>query len=64
MEFSHNPILVLITIASEHTEIFMFSVKEAKELSKTIRVIRELKRELGSIVGGINLMNRERIIAI
>jgi 4-cresol dehydrogenase (hydroxylating) flavoprotein subunit len=65
---SNFGIVTKITIAlakkSEHTEIFMFSVKEAKELSKTIRIIRELKRELGSIVGGINLMNRERIIAM
>jgi len=65
---SNFGIVTKITIAlakkSEHTEIFIFSVKEAKELGKTIRVIRELKQELGSIVSGINLMNRERMMAM
>ena len=65
---SNFGVVTKITIAlakkSEHTEIFMFSIKEAKELSKTIEVIREIKQELGSVVGGINLMNSERMKAM
>jgi len=65
---SNFGIVTKITIAlakkTEHTEIFMFSIKETKELSKTINIIREIKQELGSIVGGVNLMNRERMKAM
>ncbi len=65
---SNFGIVTKITIAlakkTEHTEIFMFSIKEAKELSKTIKIIREIKQELGSIIGGVNLMNRERMKAM
>lgn len=65
---SNFGVVTKITIAlakkTEHTEVFMFSIKETKDLNHTIKIIREIKQELGSIVGGINLMNRERIKAM
>jgi 4-cresol dehydrogenase (hydroxylating) flavoprotein subunit len=48
----------------EALELFMFPVIDSKDLPCAVSIVRELKESLGSIVGGINLMNAERMSAM
>ncbi|MDP6923050.1 MAG: hypothetical protein QGH06_08790, partial [Lutibacter sp.] len=48
----------------ECIELFMFPIYETENFKKTIPVIRALKQSLGGIIGGINLMNDERMEAM
>lgn len=48
----------------EHVEMFYYFIKDEIPLAKVIGSIKKLKHELGSFVGGFNLMNTERIISM
>lgn len=49
---------------SEQTEMFYFSAFEESDLYLLVEAIKKTKQELGSIVGGINLINRERVLSM
>ena len=44
--------------------IFAFSIKGDRNLIKTVEAFREIRQDLGSIVGGVNFMNKERTDAM
>lgn len=49
---------------SEHIEMFFASFKEETTLKEIVPKIKKLKQTLGSQLGGINLMNRERVLSM
>lgn len=49
--------------ASEHLELFFIDVKES-ELEASVEMIKTFKRKFKGTVGGINLMNTERVISM
>ncbi len=48
----------------EYTEMFFYSLKDSSQLSEVVKIIKGLKRDLGNNVGGINLINRERMLSM
>lgn len=48
---------------SEHLELFFIDVKE-QELEAAVELVKTFKRKLKSTVGGVNLMNTERVISM
>ncbi len=47
-----------------YVEMFYFNVKEEADLAATVEAIKVTKRQLGTIVGGINLINTERSLSM
>jgi len=62
---SNFGIVTKITIAlakrKEALEIFRVSIDTKEKLEEIIPLVRELKQNLGDVLGGINLMNAERM---
>jgi 4-cresol dehydrogenase (hydroxylating) flavoprotein subunit len=48
----------------EYIEMFYFGIKNEEDFSKCIQIVKDLKMDLGSLVGGINLINRERTLSM
>lgn len=48
----------------DRVEMFVFWIKEARELGQTVEAVRHLITTSGLEIGGINLMNAERIEAM
>jgi hypothetical protein len=48
---------------SDAIELFFVNIKE-DELKNAVKVIQKLKKELKNTIGGINLMNKERILSM
>ena len=48
----------------ENISIFTFKIKGDKKLQKTIEVMRDFRQDMGSLVGGVNFMNKERTDAM
>jgi 4-cresol dehydrogenase (hydroxylating) len=48
----------------EYVEMFYFNILEESDLDNVILAIKKSKQELGTIVGGINLINRERCLSM
>ncbi len=48
----------------KYIEMFFFGLKSDDEVPAAVEAIKKCKRELGSVLGGINLMNRERMLSM
>lgn len=48
----------------EHTEMFYFNIIDENQISDIVKLIKEIKKEYGPLVGGINLINKERILSM
>lgn len=48
---------------SEAIELFFINIEE-KELSKAVNAIKKIKSRYKGIVGGVNLMNKERVLSM
>lgn len=48
----------------EATQAFVFEVEHEEALEATVVEVREVLRRVGALVGGINLMNRTRMLAM
>lgn len=48
----------------EHMEMFYFNIYNEDDLLKVVNAIKKSKQELGTILGGINLINRERSLSM
>lgn len=48
----------------ERVEAFFFSVKKADDLERAVEKVRQVLRELGTITGSINLMNKHRALSM
>ena len=48
----------------ENISIFSFKIKGDAKLERSVEFIREFRQDMGSLVGGINLMNKERTDAM
>jgi 4-cresol dehydrogenase (hydroxylating) flavoprotein subunit len=65
---SNYGIVTQMTIAlapkPARVEAFFFSVKKADDLELVVDKVRQLLRELGTIIGSINLMNKHRVLSM
>lgn len=61
-------IVTQITIAlapyPERVEAFFFSVKKSEHLELAVEKIRQVLREVGTVTGSINLMNKHRMLSM
>lgn len=48
----------------DYAEAFYFFCNNEEELEEIVNISRTLKRDLGDVVGGINLLNRERVLSM
>ncbi|CAN5551235.1 FAD-binding oxidoreductase [soil metagenome] len=48
----------------EFVEMFYFNVHDENDLEKIVAAVKKSKQELGSILGGINVMNRNRCLSM
>jgi 4-cresol dehydrogenase (hydroxylating) len=65
---SNFGIVTQITIAlaakPQRVEAFFFSVKHAEDLEPAVAKVKQLLRQLGPVIGSINLMNKHRMLAM
>lgn len=65
---SNFGIVTQMTIAlapkPERVEAFFFSVKKADDLELVVKKIRQVLREVGTVTGSINLMNKHRVLSM
>jgi 4-cresol dehydrogenase (hydroxylating) len=65
---SNFGIVTKITIAlapyPERVEAFFFSVKKADDLELAVTKIRQVLREVGTVTGSINMMNKHRVLSM
>ncbi len=55
---------LLLARRPERVSSFIFAVKNDASLEKAVAAIRNVKREIGSNIGAINLMNARRVLAM
>lgn len=48
----------------QRVEAFFFSVKKADDLELAVKKIRQVLREVGTVTGSINLMNKHRVLSM
>lgn len=48
----------------KYIEMFYFALKDDSQIREVVEATKQSKRDLGSILGGINLMNRERCLSM
>jgi 4-cresol dehydrogenase (hydroxylating) len=65
---SNFGIVTKMTIAlapkPERVEAFFFSVKKADDLELAVEKVRQVLREVGTVTGSINLMNKHRVLSM
>ncbi|MGZ0078589.1 FAD-binding oxidoreductase [Methylomonas sp. YC3] len=65
---SNFGIVTKMTIAlapkPERVEAFFFSVKKADDLGLAVEKVRQVLREVGTVTGSINLMNKHRVLSM
>lgn len=65
---SNFGIVTEVTIAlarkPEHCEAVIFTLRSDIDLSKAVVAIREMRQTLGTMMGGINLLNARRMVAM
>jgi len=65
---SNFGIVTQMTIAlapkPERIEAFFFSVKKAADLGLAVEKVRQVLREVGTVTGSINLMNKHRVLSM
>jgi 4-cresol dehydrogenase (hydroxylating) flavoprotein subunit len=65
---SNFGIVTQMTIAlapkPERVEAFFFSVKKADDLELAVEKVRQVLREVGTVTGSINLMNKHRVLSM
>ncbi len=65
---SNLGIITQMTIAlaprPERVEAFFFSVKKAEDLELAVEKVRQVLREVGTVTGSINLMNKHRVLSM
>ncbi len=49
---------------AEFVEMFYFNIHNEEDLQKVVVAVKKSKRELGSILGGVNVMNRNRCLSM
>lgn len=47
-----------------YVEVFYYYLKNENEFAEAVEAIKKSKRDLGAVLGGINLMNRERCLSM
>ena len=48
----------------KYIEMFLFNLESNEDLEACVEVIKELKKTIGSTLGGINLVNQERVLSM
>jgi 4-cresol dehydrogenase (hydroxylating) len=57
-------ITIRLAAKQKYVEMFYFQLKSETDLAGAVEAIKLSKRELGSLVGGINLINTERCLSM